>query len=63
MRKNRIIATIWLTVIFLIVAAMVGYIIYAAIENPYFVSKDAAFIHNFGNIFFEKMIEVSRENF
>ena len=54
MRKNRIIATIWLTVISLIVAAMVGYIIYAAIENPYFVSKDAAFIHNFGNIFLKR---------
>lgn len=49
MRKNRIIAAIWLTVIISIVAAIVGYVIYAAIENPYFVSKDAAFIHYFGN--------------
>lgn len=51
MRKNRIIAAIWFAVIFLIIASMVGYVIYAAIENPYFVSKDAAFINNFGNTF------------
>lgn len=52
MIKNRIIAAIWLTVIGLIVAAMVGYVIYAAIENPYFVSKDAVFIHNCVATFF-----------
>ena len=54
MRKNRIIAAIWLIVISSIVVAMVGYVIYAAIENPYFVSKDAAFINYFGNIFLRR---------
>ncbi len=37
--------------IVLIVAAMVGYVIYAAIENPYFVTKDAAFINYFSTLF------------
>ena len=44
MIKNRIIAAIWLTAIFLIVGAIIGYVIYAAIENPYFVSKDTALV-------------------
>ncbi len=48
MKKNRLIATIWLTVISLIVVAMIGYIIYAAIENPYFVTKEAVTVCNFG---------------
>lgn len=36
MRKNRIIATIWISVIVLIVIVIIGYIIYASIYNPYF---------------------------
>ncbi len=47
MKKNRIIAAIWLTVISLIIVAIIGYVIYAAIENPYFVTKDMVTIRDF----------------
>lgn len=47
MKKNRIIAAIWLTVISLIIVAIIGYVIYAAIENPYFVTKDMVTFRDF----------------
>jgi hypothetical protein len=46
MRKNRIIISIWLSVIALIILAMIFYIIYAAINNPYFGKTETAVIRN-----------------
>lgn len=36
MKKNRIIITIWLSVIMLILLAMIIYVIFATKNNPYF---------------------------
>lgn len=35
MKKNRLIATIWITFICLIIIAMIAYIIYANQNSPY----------------------------
>lgn len=41
MKKNRIMITLWLSLIFIILLAMIVYIIYAAKNNPYFGTNEA----------------------
>lgn len=62
MKKNRIIAAIWMSLIALIIVAMVSYVIYADKNNPYFGNKTEQSTTNVV-AFTQNQSEVSHEVF